>query len=79
VIWTTWETGGKLAFEGQQYKFTLMPAHFVPSPMGHKMVPVTLAAVGPQLLALAGEVGDDVRLHGFCTRRYLVEFIIPYL
>ena len=41
------------------------------------MVPVTLAAVGPHSLRLAGEIGDGVRLHGFCTRRYLAEEIVP--
>lgn len=47
--------------------------------MGHKMVPITLAAVGPHGLRLAGEVGDGARLHGFCTRRYLAEFILPHV
>jgi probable F420-dependent oxidoreductase len=41
------------------------------------MVPITLAAVGEHSLRLAGEVGDGVRLHGFCTRRYIQEAIIP--
>ena len=79
AIWTTWETGEKLAFEGQHYKFTLMPPYFMPPSMGQKMVPVTLAGVGPHALRLAGEVADGVRLHGFCTRRYLAEFILPHV
>ena len=79
AIWTTWEQGEKLAFEGQHYRFTLMPPYFMPPSMGHKMVPVTLAAVGPHALRLAGEVGDGVRLHGFCTRRYLAEYILPHV
>jgi len=40
-------------------------------------VPVTLAAVGEHSLRLAGEVADGVRLHGFSTRRYIEEAIIP--
>lgn len=79
AIWTTREKGEKLAFEGQHYKFTLMPPYFMPQSMGQKMVPITLAAVGPHALRLAGEVGDGARLHGFCTRRYLAEFILPHL
>ena len=77
AIWTTWETGEKLNFQGKFYTFTLMPPYFMPPPMGQKMVPVTLAAVGPHSLRLAGEVADGARLHGFCTRRYLAEEIIP--
>ncbi|MBS0643894.1 MAG: TIGR03617 family F420-dependent LLM class oxidoreductase [Proteobacteria bacterium] len=79
AIWTTWQTGAKLDFRGQHYTFTLMPPYFMPPSMGQKMVPVTLAAVGPHSLRLAGEVADGVRLHGFCTRRYMEEEIVPRL
>jgi probable F420-dependent oxidoreductase len=77
AIWTCWETGGKLDFQGQHYKFTLMPPYFMPPSTGQRMVPVTLAAVGQHTLRMAGEVGDGVRLHGFCTRRYLAQEILP--
>jgi probable F420-dependent oxidoreductase len=79
AIWTTWQTGEKLDFRGAHYTFTLMPPYFMPPSMGQRMVPITLAAVGPHSLRLAGEVADGVRLHGFCTRRYLAEEIIPKL
>jgi probable F420-dependent oxidoreductase len=54
-----------------------MPPYFVPPSTGQKMMPVTLAAVGEHSLRLAGEIADGVRLHGFCTRRYVEEMIIP--
>jgi probable F420-dependent oxidoreductase len=79
AIWTSWETGGKLDFRGRHYTFTLMPPYFVPPSTHQRMVPVTLAAVGPHTLRLAGEVADGVRLHGFCTRRYLADVILPTL
>ena len=79
AIWTCWETGGKLDFRGKHYTFTLMPPYFMPPSAGQKMVPITLAAVGEHSLRLAGEVADGVRLHGFCTRRYIEEEIIPRL
>jgi probable F420-dependent oxidoreductase len=79
AIWTTWETGEKLDFRGKHYTFTLMPPYFMPPSFGQRMVPVTLAAVGEHSLRLAGEVADGVRLHGFCTRRYLEEQITPKL
>jgi probable F420-dependent oxidoreductase len=56
-----------------------MPPYFVPASQHLGMVPITLAAVGPHSLRLAGEVADGVRLHGFCTRRYLTEEILPRL
>jgi probable F420-dependent oxidoreductase len=79
AIWTTWEKGEKLEFRGRHYTFTLMPPYFMPPSTGQKMVPITLAAVGVHSLRLAGEVADGVRLHGFCTRQYLQDVIIPRL
>ncbi len=79
AIWTSWEKGTPLDFRGKHYTFTLMPPYFMPPSTGQKMVPVTLAAVGEHSLRMAGEVGDGVRLHPFCTRRYMEEAILPRL
>lgn len=79
AIWTTWDKGEKLDFRGKHYTFTLMPPYFMPPSTGQKMVPITLAAVGEHSLRLAGEVADGVRLHGFCTRQYLQDVILPRL
>ncbi len=76
AIWRCWEKGEPLAYRGQHYTFTLMTPNFTPTSTGQPMVPVTLAAVGPAMLRVAGEVGDGVRLHGFCTRRYLDEVVM---
>ena len=71
AIWRNWELGEKLDFKGQYYTFTLMTPNFVPESEGLGPVPITIAAVGPHTLKLAGEVCDGVRLHPFCTRAYL--------
>ncbi len=77
AIWRTWRHGDKLAFEGEHYRFTLMPPYFVPESLGLRIPPVTMAAVGPAMLRVAGEVADGVRLHPFCTRKYLDEVVLP--
>ena len=77
AIWRCWETGERLRFEGHHYTFTLMTPNFTPESTGQRMVPITIAAVGERSLRLAGEVADGVRLHGFCTRRYLEEVCMP--
>jgi probable F420-dependent oxidoreductase len=79
AIWTSWQTEERLHFEGKHYTFTLMPPYFVPPSRDMRMVPVTLAAVGPHALRLAGEIADGVRLHGFCTRLYLEQEVMPRL
>lgn len=79
AIWRAWETGAPLAHRGRHYTFTLMTPNFTPRSTGQPMVPITVAAVGPQMLRLAGEACDGVRLHAFCTRKYLDEVVTPTL
>ena len=77
AIWTAWERKEPLRYEGKFYQFTLMTPEFAPPPTGMPPVPVTIAAVQPYMLRLSGEACDGVRLHGFCTRRYLAEVALP--
>lgn len=78
-IWHSWKTGEELAFEGDHYNFTLMTPNFTPEPMAYASPPVTMAAVGPAMLRVAGEVADGVRLHAFCTPKYIANVIGPQL
>ena len=79
AIWRCWRFGDDLKFEGQHYHFTLMPPYFNPESLGLRLPPVTLAAVGPAMLRVAGEVADGARLHPFCTPKYLSETVLPEL
>ena len=77
AIWQCWETRGKLNYQGEHYKLSLMTPDFSPEPTGLDMVPITVAAVGPAMLSLAGRHCDGVRLHPICSRRYLEEVCLP--
>src|SRR5437660_451969 len=77
AVWRCWETGGKLDYQGEHYRLTLMTPDFSPEPTGLPMVPITIAAVGEAMLRVAGEVCDGVRLHPLCSRRYLEEVALP--
>jgi probable F420-dependent oxidoreductase len=79
ALWRCWEKREPLRFEGEHYRLTLMTPEFSPRPTGLPPVPVTIAAVGPDMLRMAGRVCDGVRLHGFCTRRYVEEVAMPRL
>ncbi len=79
AIWRNWETGEKLDFRGAHYKFTLMTPNFTPVSTHQPPIPVTIAAVGPAMLRVAGEVCDGVRLHGFCTRKYIDDVVMREL
>jgi probable F420-dependent oxidoreductase len=71
AIWRCWDAGEKLNFTGEHYNFTLMTPEFSPKASGYPLVPVSVAAVGPDMLRMAGRVADGARLHGFCTRKYI--------
>jgi probable F420-dependent oxidoreductase len=79
AIWRCWELREPLNYVGKHYQFTLMTPEFSPPPSGLPPVPVYIAAVRPAMMRLAGTVCDGVRLHGFCTRRYLAEVALPEL
>jgi probable F420-dependent oxidoreductase len=77
AIWRCWKEGDKPAYEGQHYRFTLMTPNFAPEPIDVAPPAVMIAAVGPAMLKVAAEECDGVKLHGFCTRKYLTDEIMP--
>src|SRR6266700_1209201 len=77
AIWRCWKTGERPTYEGQHYKFTLMTPNFTPPPIAAPPPPVMIAAVGPAMLKVAAEECDGVKLHGFCTKKYLTDAIMP--
>ena len=79
AIWEAWQDGTRLRFEGQHYRHTLMTPMFSPPAHEWGAPPVHLAAVGPGMTRLAGEVGDGLLAHGFTTPRYLRERTLPAL
>ncbi|GGI08294.1 TIGR03617 family F420-dependent LLM class oxidoreductase [Egicoccus halophilus] len=79
AIWHAWATGERLAHRGEFYRHTLMTPFFTPPDHGHGAPPVWLAAVGPRMTEVAGEVADGLLCHGFTTDRYLREVTLPAL
>jgi probable F420-dependent oxidoreductase len=79
AIWTAWQDGTRLRFEGEHYRHTLMTPMFSPPAHEWGAPPVHLAAVGPGMTRLAGEIADGLLAHGFTTARYLRERTLPAL
>lgn len=78
AIFTTWRTGDPLRFESEHYQHTLMSPVFTPPHHDHP-IPIGIAAVGPRMMALAGECCDAVILHGMVHPAYLDETALPAL
>jgi probable F420-dependent oxidoreductase len=77
AIWTCWESGEKLDFNGEFYQHTLMTPMFVPTNTTYGAPGVNLAAVGPLMTEVAAEVANGVISHGFTTVKYLREVTLP--
>ncbi|MDP6706595.1 MAG: TIGR03617 family F420-dependent LLM class oxidoreductase [Alphaproteobacteria bacterium] len=79
AVWRAWELEEALDYQSEHYTLTLTTPNFSPRPLSLPRIPVAMAAVGPGMLRIAGEVADGVRLHPFNTRRYLAESCLPHI
>jgi probable F420-dependent oxidoreductase len=77
AIWDSWQNKSRPNFRGKHYTYTLMTPAFDPGPIEHPHVPIHISAVNPYMCRLAAELCDGVRLHNFCTPKYLREVILP--
>ncbi|MDH3625667.1 MAG: TIGR03617 family F420-dependent LLM class oxidoreductase [Myxococcales bacterium] len=77
AIWRCWELGEPLDHRGDHYHFTLMTPEFTPPKSHLPMTPVYVAAVRPKMIESAASIADGLRLHGFCTKKYLQEVVMP--
>jgi probable F420-dependent oxidoreductase len=80
AIFTCFQEGGSLRFEGEHYRFARLQPFFNPGPIEHPEIPILLGAVGPKMTALAGEAADVLVTHPTNTHpRYLREVTRPRL
>lgn len=79
AIWASWHQGEPLRFQGRFYSHTLMTPFFTPTNTEHGAPLVFLAAVGPLMTEVAGEVADGIIAHAFTTEKYLRETTLPAL
>ena len=77
AIWSCWNDGGTLHYEGEFYRHTLMTPMFSPGASPHGRPPVLLAGVGPAMTRVAAEVADGIVVHPFHTKRSLEQITLP--
>jgi probable F420-dependent oxidoreductase len=77
AIWANWYEGEPLRFEGKYYNHTLMTPAFTPEDTEYGAPKVTLAAVGPIMTEVAGEVADGLIIHPFSNEKYIREVTLP--
>ncbi|MEE2893674.1 MAG: TIGR03617 family F420-dependent LLM class oxidoreductase [Pseudomonadota bacterium] len=77
AIWACWHQGEKLDFRGEYYTHTLMTPMFTPTNCEYGAPKVFLAAVGPLMTQVAGEVADGIIIHAFTTEEYMRTVTMP--
>lgn len=77
AIWSNWYEGERLRFQGEFYSHTLMTPMFSPTDTEHGPPRVFLAAVGPLMTEVAGEVADGLIVHPFTTQSYMRDTTLP--
>jgi probable F420-dependent oxidoreductase len=75
TVWAA-NRGESVTFEGERYRIT-MPTFHGPFRPQRRDTPVFIAAVGPVLSRVAGEVADGLLGHPLASPRYLAEAIAP--
>ena len=79
AIWDCWQNGTQLSYQGSSYTFSLMTPLFNPGPIPCGSPRVYVAAVGPVMCRVAGEVADGVLLHSLVSAKYVEEMVLPNL
>ena len=78
ALFDCWQHGTPLDYRGEHYQFTRMQDFVKPPPIEHPEIPIHLAGIGPNMTALAGEVGDALVTHPTnSSPRYLRELALP--
>ncbi|HTK67257.1 MAG TPA: TIGR03617 family F420-dependent LLM class oxidoreductase [Pseudonocardia sp.] len=77
AVWDCWQNATPLNVHGEHYNLDLMVPLFDAGPIEHPDIPVHLAAVNPNMCAVAGEVADGIRPHPVCTPSYIREVMLP--
>ena len=78
AIWSAWETGERLNYEGRHYQFTLMTPFFSPDQRIPSATGFT-AAVNAYNCQVAGEVADGLMLHRLTSPDYVRDVVRPAL
>ena len=77
AIWSCWQDGTRLNYDGEFYRHTLTTPNFTPAAHEYGAPKLRIAAVGPKMTEVAGEVADGLMCHAFTTAQYLREVSAP--
>ena len=77
AIWQCWQDRTPLEYQSNHYNLNLMVPLFDPGPIEHPDIPIVVAAVGPRMCEVGGEVANGIRPHPVCTPKYINQVMLP--
>ncbi|NQX89340.1 MAG: TIGR03617 family F420-dependent LLM class oxidoreductase [Halioglobus sp.] len=78
AIFHSFQTGDKLNFTGEHYRFTRLQPFFNPGPIDHPNIPILAGAIGPAMTRMVGRVADGMITHPTNSPpRYIREICLP--
>jgi probable F420-dependent oxidoreductase len=79
VIFDAFRGERPLDYEGEFYRFSLLPPTWSPGAIDAPNPPVDVAAVNPWMLRMAGTVADGVHVHPLNAPAYYEQTVLPNL
>ncbi len=76
-IWQCWQDRTPLEYQSNHYNLNLMVPLFDPGPIANPNIPIVVAAVGPHMCEVGGEVANGIRPHPVCTPKYIDQVMLP--
>lgn len=77
AIFSAWQDGAPLSFEGTYHQHTLMTPVFDPGPSPWGPPPIWVGALGPRMTEMVAANADGLLIMPFNSRRHLVERTVP--
>ena len=77
AIFACWYDGERLEYQGEYYRYDLMPTTFRPPEHDVRRPRVILSATGPLMTKVAAELADGMIAHPFSSLEYLKEVTLP--
>lgn len=77
AIWSCWNSGERLRFEGEFYRHTLMTPTFSPGVNPYGAPKIYAGGFGPKMTASVAEVADGFIVHPFHTAASVQQITLP--
>jgi len=77
AAWANFQDDEPFEHQGEFYQLSYINPFFKPAPLTTDKPPIYIAAVGPYMTKLAGELCDGIHIHAFSSADYIRQVTLP--